>query len=126
VEPKTRSAAFRGMEPVGEAGRDTYGQVRPSGPETMRDPPDTWDKVDEAVDESFPASDPPAFSGVTGAEVIADVESEDGVQAPQEREPCPSAGPHAKPELMNPDATPGTGMLPPIGDADDPNEQPTG
>lgn len=34
--------------------------VRPAGPESMRDPPQRWDKVDEAEDESFPASDPPA------------------------------------------------------------------
>ena len=33
--------------------------VRPAGPESMRDPPKRWDKVDEAEDESFPASDPP-------------------------------------------------------------------
>jgi hypothetical protein len=37
----------------------------------------------------------------------------------------PPAGPHARPELMNPDATPGTGTLPPIGPAEDPNAQPT-
>ncbi|MBL8908755.1 MAG: hypothetical protein JNM20_18935 [Rhizobiales bacterium] len=37
--------------------------VRPAGPESMRDPPPCWDEVDEAADESFPASDPPAFSG---------------------------------------------------------------
>lgn len=34
--------------------------VRPAGPESMRDPPKRWDKVDQADDESFPASDPPA------------------------------------------------------------------
>ena len=34
--------------------------VRPAGKETMRDPPEHWDEVDEAADESFPASDPPA------------------------------------------------------------------
>ncbi len=34
--------------------------VRPAGPEAMRDPPRQWDPVDEASDESFPASDPPA------------------------------------------------------------------
>jgi hypothetical protein len=35
--------------------------VRPAGAETMRDPPPDWDKVDEGSDESFPASDPPAY-----------------------------------------------------------------
>ena len=36
--------------------------IRPAGPETMRDEPGSWDKVDEASDESFPASDPPSYS----------------------------------------------------------------
>jgi hypothetical protein len=39
--------------PVGDSGN-----IRSAGAESMRDPPRHWDKVDEASDESFPASDP--------------------------------------------------------------------
>lgn len=35
--------------------------VRDAGPDAMRDPPGKrWSPVDEASDQSFPASDPPA------------------------------------------------------------------
>lgn len=35
--------------------------VRDAGPDAMRDPPAApWTSVDEASDQSFPASDPPA------------------------------------------------------------------
>jgi hypothetical protein len=37
------------------------GKFRRAGPEAMRDPPHEWDKVEEAPDESFSASDPPAY-----------------------------------------------------------------
>ena len=35
-------------------------EVRPAGAESMEHPPEEWDEVDEELDESFPASDPPA------------------------------------------------------------------
>jgi hypothetical protein len=43
------------------------------------------------------------------------------------REPSkmPSGGPHAESDLMNPDATPGAGSLPPIGGNEGENVQPT-
>jgi hypothetical protein len=54
------SAALSGDGAHGAVG--TSGAARSAGPEAMRDPPADWGKVDEASDESFPASDPPAIS----------------------------------------------------------------
>lgn len=34
--------------------------IRDAGPDAMKNPPKSWGAVDEASDESFPASDPPA------------------------------------------------------------------
>ena len=53
-------AALAGDGAHGAVG--TSGAARSAGPDAMRDPPENWSKVDEASDESFPASDPPAIS----------------------------------------------------------------
>lgn len=37
--------------------------IRDAGPDEMKDKPvRPWEDIDEALDESFPASDPPAIS----------------------------------------------------------------
>ena len=46
---------------VARSVRPNFRYIRPAGPEAMRNPPKRWDNVDEASDESFPASDPPAW-----------------------------------------------------------------
>ncbi|QZH76210.1 MAG: hypothetical protein JY451_06600 [Erythrobacter sp.] len=46
---------------AGQAGGSNFAQVRDAGPgATATGKRDTWDSIDEASDESFPASDPPA------------------------------------------------------------------
>jgi hypothetical protein len=55
-------AAIAEERPEGFVGHS--GTARQAGPEAMRDPPKEWGRVDEASDESFPASDPPAVKHV--------------------------------------------------------------
>ena len=38
---------------------EDFSSTRSAGPDAMRDPPKRWSEVDQASDESFPASDPP-------------------------------------------------------------------
>src|SRR5688572_28084990 len=60
-EPERPAAALsRGKSEPGPAGQS--GAARSAGPEAMRDPPSDWGKVDQAADESFPATDPPGIS----------------------------------------------------------------
>jgi hypothetical protein len=48
--------AIVGDRPAGPVGHS--GNARNAGAEDMRDPPKEWSRTDQAVDESFPASDP--------------------------------------------------------------------
>ncbi|HTM76815.1 MAG TPA: hypothetical protein VL133_04230 [Devosia sp.] len=40
--------------------KDAPVQIRPAGKANLADKPENWDKQDEALDESFPSSDPVA------------------------------------------------------------------
>ncbi|MEA3029204.1 MAG: hypothetical protein QOJ53_653 [Sphingomonadales bacterium] len=51
----------RGKTEPGIAGQ-SGAAARSAGPDAMRDPPKDWEPTDQASDESFPASDPPAVS----------------------------------------------------------------
>jgi hypothetical protein len=52
---------YAGNAPAAFAGNQGDASIRDAGPETMRDAPRRdWTKADEASDQSFPASDPPA------------------------------------------------------------------
>ncbi|MET0438748.1 MAG: hypothetical protein ABW043_14760 [Devosia sp.] len=52
---KAEAAAMRDGRKPGP--KDSPVQVRNAGAAAQADKPEKWDKVDEAVDESFPASD---------------------------------------------------------------------
>lgn len=56
----TAPATARGKTAPGPVGQS--GAARSAGPDAMRDPPGDWERIDQASDESFPASDPPAVS----------------------------------------------------------------
>jgi len=47
-------------EPNKETPPQKLKKVRDAGPDAMANPPKKWRDADEASDESFPASDPPA------------------------------------------------------------------
>jgi len=63
VLSRKRAADAHGAPAAFAAGQPASGlnPVRDAGPDAMRDAPARgWSQVDEASDQSFPASDPPA------------------------------------------------------------------
>jgi hypothetical protein len=81
--------------------------------------------VTESSEASFPASDPPSLmrgSAVAGSPSKTAPPDD----AKDHSDSMPSAGPHAKSHLTNPDATPGSGTLPPVDASSDPNMSPSG
>ncbi|MGQ2935154.1 MAG: hypothetical protein ACT6QT_07335 [Sphingopyxis sp.] len=64
------SAAFRDRETDAE----NFDQTRSAGPDAMRDGiRRPWEAIDQAIDESFPASDPPATYGSGSARPSGEV-----------------------------------------------------
>lgn len=64
------SAAFRDRETDAE----NFDQTRSAGPDAMRDGiRRPWEAIDQAIDESFPASDPPATYGSGNARPSGEV-----------------------------------------------------
>lgn len=59
VRLRSASSSLRQKNQAGNSMEGTQLPVRDAGPEAMKDPPPEWDDIDEAADESFPASDPP-------------------------------------------------------------------
>jgi hypothetical protein len=53
------AAAFKDGEKPGD--REAEVQVRDAGKENMASKQKKWDEVDDAMDQSFPASDPPSY-----------------------------------------------------------------
>ena len=65
ITPANRIPAARGAAALRDGQKpgptDSFVQIRAAGPEGMRDKPlRPWTPLDQASDESFPASDPPA------------------------------------------------------------------
>ncbi len=62
-----------------------------------------------------PSADKQAQNAIEGRPARGGPEA----KTPEGADRPPTAGPHAEPALVNPDATPGTGALPPAGEHDD-------
>ena len=72
------------------------------------------DPVKEAI-ERLPSN----ATQPEGDPVATQEPGDSDADAPEPSDRLPTAGPHADPALMNPDATPGTGALPDPGEHED-------
>ncbi|MBR2171506.1 hypothetical protein [Sphingopyxis sp.] len=74
------SAAFRDRETDAE----NFDQTRSAGPDAMRDGiRRPWEAIDQAIDESFPASDPPATYGSASATAAPERDRAQGPGGPR-------------------------------------------
>lgn len=90
-KPKQKPEPAFAEDVASKSAKRDYGNVRPAGEDSMRDSDGgDWDEVDQASDESFPASDPPSYSPGSAGPPDPPERSEEKPASPKNK---PGAGP---------------------------------